>query len=119
MYQQLYDEIAQDTSGQIRENEVRAFSHSINLLKKAKVAGNKSKEAVEALFFLNRLWTCLLEDLSSSGNGLPVELRGKLISIGIWMLKRAESIRQGDHSDFQPLIDISQNIYAGLKVKEC
>jgi flagellar biosynthesis activator protein FlaF len=119
MYQQLYDEIAQDTSSQIRKNEVRAFSHSIDLLKKAKVAGNSSRESVEALFFLNRLWACLLEDLSSAGNGLPAELRGKLISIGIWVLKRAEAIRQGEHNDFQSLIDISQHIYAGLQDTSC
>jgi flagellar biosynthesis activator protein FlaF len=115
MFQRLYEEVAQDTSHRIRQDEMRAFAHSIDLLQKAKAAGTGTRESVEALFFLSRLWGVLLDDLALPGNGLPEELRAKLISIGIWMLRHAEAIRQGRAHDFQPLIDISQNINAGLR----
>lgn len=119
MYQRFYDEIAQDTSQKIKQDEMRALRHSINLLQKAKQSGPGSRDSVEAIFFLSRLWGVFLEDLASPANGLPGELRAQIISIGIWMLRHAEQIRQGTKSDFQPLIDISENIYAGLKAGQC
>jgi flagellar biosynthesis regulator FlaF len=62
----------------------------------------------------NQQWTILLEDLADSGNGLPDSLKASLISIGIWMLKRTEEIRQGETEDFSALIEISENIRKGL-----
>ncbi|HMT15486.1 MAG TPA: flagellar biosynthesis regulator FlaF [Aestuariivirga sp.] len=115
MYNQIYQDVASETTARIRDNERRAFEHCISLLRGAQEAGRGTRQSVEALFFLNRLWGVLLEDLASPENGLPNELRAKLISIGIWMLRRAEDIRQGAHDDFQQLIDVSETISAGLR----
>ena len=86
MYQQLYEEVAQEASLRIRQDEQRAFRHAIGLMEKARKSGVGSRESVEAIFFLNRLWGVLLEDLSRRDNELPDDLRAKLISIGIWIL---------------------------------
>jgi flagellar protein FlaF len=117
VYQQFYNQVAEEASDRIRDNERRALRHSITLLNKAKKAGPKSMEAVEAIFFLSRLWGVLLEDLASDENALPAELRAKLISIGIWMLRHAEGIRKGSETDLQPLVEISESICAGLAVR--
>jgi flagellar biosynthesis activator protein FlaF len=117
MYYQLYEEVAEEASNKIRDNERRAFRHSINLLLVAQKSGARSKECVEALFFLSRLWGVLLEDLASPENALPDQLRAKLISIGIWLLRYAEEVRTGKQSDLQPMIDISDSIQAGLATK--
>jgi flagellar protein FlaF len=117
VYQQFYNQVAEDASNRIRDNERKAFLHSIALLNKAKKAGPKSMETVEAIFFLSRLWGVLLEDLASEENALPVELRAKLISIGIWMLRHAENIRKGTEADLHPLIEVSESICAGLGVR--
>jgi flagellar biosynthesis activator protein FlaF len=117
MYKRIYDEIAEDTSQKIRYNEVHALNHSIDLMVKAKAAGNGTRESIEAVFFASRLWGVLLEDLASAENGLPTELKAKIISIGIWILKYVESLRLGKKKDFQPLIDVSQIILAGLQAK--
>ncbi|MFT3672946.1 flagellar biosynthesis regulator FlaF [Aestuariivirga sp.] len=114
MYQQLYEEVAQEASHRIRQDEQRAFRHSIGLMEKARKAGANSREAVEAIFFLNRLWGVLLEDLSRRDNELPDDLRAKLISIGIWILRYAEELRQGKKSDFLPIIEVSECISKGL-----
>lgn len=114
MYHQLYSEVAEEASSRIRQDEQRAFRHSIGLLARAREKGIGSREAVEALFFLNRLWGVLLEDLASPENALPKELRAKLISIGIWILRHAEDLRAGRKKDFQPLIDVSETICNGL-----
>jgi flagellar protein FlaF len=115
MYSAAYQDVASETSARIRDNERRAFDHCIELLHAARDAGRGTRQSVEALFFLNRLWGVLLEDLAMPENGLPEELRAKLISIGIWILRYAEEIRLGGQDNFQPLIEISETISAGLR----
>lgn len=114
MYQSLYSEMAAETTANIRDNERQAFEQSIALLKSAQMRGRGSRESVEALLYLSRLWSILLEDLVNPENGLPEELRASLISIGIWMLRRAEDIRLGKQEDFQALIEVSESICKGL-----
>lgn len=116
MYKRIYDEIAEETSDHIRRNEVQALAHSIELMRKAQASGIETRDAVEAIFFVSRLWTAFLEDLVSEGNRLPKELKAKIISIGIWALKYVEALRQRHKRDFQPLIDVSQTILNGLQV---
>jgi flagellar biosynthesis activator protein FlaF len=114
MYQQLYEEVAQEASERIRQDEQRAFRHAIGLMEKARKTRPNSREAVEAVFFLSRLWGVLLEDLAHEENELPTDIRARLISIGIWILKYAEDIRLGKKSDFLPLIEVSESISKGL-----
>lgn len=114
MYEATYMAMLEDTTEQIRENERRAFDTSIELLKRARATGRGTRDSMEALLFVNRLWTILLEDLADQGNGLPEELRASLISIGIWVLRRSDDIRQGRVDDFSALIEVSETIRNGL-----
>jgi flagellar protein FlaF len=114
MYESTYSAMLEDTTEQIRDNERRAFDTAISKLRLAQQAGRGTRESVEALLFVNRLWTILLEDLADQGNGLPDSLKASLISIGIWMLRRAEDIRQGRVDDFSALIEVSETIRKGL-----
>lgn len=115
MYASVYREMVEDTAASIRANERQAFARSIELLQRAQEKGRGSRESVEALLFVHQLWTLLLEDLAHEGNGLPNSLKASLISIGIWILRRAEDIRQGKTEDFTALIDVSRTISHGLK----
>ncbi len=115
MYQSIYSEMAAETTATIRDSERQAFERSIALLKDAQIKGRGSRESVEALLYLSKLWAILLEDLAHPENGLPEDLRANLISIGIWMLRRAEEIRLGKQEDFRPLIDVSETICHGLR----
>jgi flagellar protein FlaF len=114
MYEATYRAMLEDTTAQIRDNEKRAFDTAIALLKSAQKAGHGTRESVEALLFVNRLWVILLEDLADSDNGLPDSLKASLISIGIWVLRRTEEIRQGRTEDFAALIEVSESIRKGL-----
>lgn len=116
MYKAIYSAMADETSDAIRENEKQAFERSLTLLRAAQEKGRGSRESVEALLFVNRLWTILMEDLALDDNRLPQELRASLISIGIWVLRRAEDIRQGRVADFSALIEVSESIKNGLRV---
>lgn len=114
MYEATYVSMLEDTADRIRQNERHAFDTAITKLKLAQKAGRGTRESVEALLFVNRLWTILLEDLADQGNGLPDSLKAGLISIGIWMLRRAEDIRQGRLDDFSAMIEVSETIRKGL-----
>lgn len=115
MYTLKYAEVLDDTSADARRNEAAAIEQSIEMLELAAEMGPRSREAIEALYNLRRLWSLLIEDLARPENGLPEALRADLISIGIWMLREAESIRTGGSENFKGLIDISRIIVAGLK----
>lgn len=114
-YRSIYEQMADEASASIRNSERRAFDRSIVLLKIASERSRGSREWVEALLFVTRLWTILMEDLAHPGNGLPDGLKADLISIGIWILRHAEAIRQGQSSDFAALIDVSCAIRNGLQ----
>jgi flagellar protein FlaF len=114
MYKFSYEEALSDSGSRGRENERLAIEQSISLLKSAEKAGPNSREAIDAICFLNRLWSFLLEDLAKPDNALPEDVRAKLISIGIWMLREAEAISNGKSRNFAALIDISNNIAEGL-----
>lgn len=94
--------------------ERMAFDHAIELLQAAEAKGAGSREAVEAIFFLTRLWNLLLEDLASDKNGLPRELRASLISIGLWVLREAQRLRQEMKGSFGALIEVNTAIRNGL-----
>lgn len=115
MYQFSYADIQTDSVADARDRERQLLTRSIEMLTAAAVAGNQSQEAVEALLFTNRVWTSFVDDLGSSDNALPKELRANLISIGLWLLREAEDIRQGRTDNFEGLIEVSQIIRDGIQ----
>ena len=115
MYQLNYAEVQSDSAADSKERERALLQRSIDLLKKARQDGPKSFATVEAVHFLNRLWSSLLEDLASPQNELPKELRASLISIGLWILRECEAVRVGESDNIDGLIEISQIIADSLK----
>jgi flagellar biosynthesis activator protein FlaF len=115
MYQFSYLEIAEDSGDNARENERRAIRLSIDLFKQAADAGAGSMEKINAIYFAQKLWTVLVEDLARPENTIDSGLKAKLISICLWALKEIEQIRQEKSSSFDGLIAVSETICAGLK----
>lgn len=115
MYQFSYAEVLEDAPHNAREREYEALDRSIQLLRAAKTAGIQSRECIEAVLFTHRLWNVFLDDLSSADNALPKELRAELISIGLWIVKEVDLVRQGKPEGLQAIIDVSENIRDGLK----
>ena len=114
MQHALYAEIQDDSGDEARGRERQAINRSIALLEAARAAGPKSREALDALHYLDRLWSLLLEDLAHAENQLPKELRASLISIGLWILRESDMIRSAESNNIQGLIDVSQMISNGL-----
>lgn len=115
MYQFSYAEIAQESFASARHRERDAFDRSLESLQKAEVAGPQTREAVEAIHLTRSLWSILVEDLASPENQLPEDLRGSLISIGLWVMRETDAIRLGRQKSFAALIDITTSIRDGLE----
>lgn len=114
MYQSSYGEVLESAPQTVRANERAAILHSIRLLEGAEKAGAGSREAIEALLFMRRLWEFFLIHLGSPESQVPEKLRADLISIGISLLKEADRIGCGKSKDFEALKEISQTIADGL-----
>jgi flagellar protein FlaF len=115
MYQFSYADIQSDSIADAKNRERQLLDRSIDLLVAAQAKGAKSIQTIEALHFLNRIWTTFIDDLGKPDNELPKELRANLIPIGLWLLREADAIRRGDSDNFSGLIDISQIIRDGIK----
>jgi len=115
MYQFSYAEIQTDSIADAKDRERQLLTRSIDLLVAAKEKGPNTVQAVESIHFMNRVWTSFMQDLGSSENELPKELRANLISIGLWLLREGEAIRQGNSSNFEGLIEVSQIIRDGIQ----
>lgn len=115
MYEFSYAEIQSDSVADSRDREKQVLTRSIELLTSAKAVGVRSMETIEALRFVNRVWTTFVEDLGDPENSLPKELRANLISIGLWVLREAEEVRQERSEDFDGIIEITAIIRDGIQ----
>ncbi|HTV32190.1 MAG TPA: flagellar biosynthesis regulator FlaF [Methylocella sp.] len=114
MYEFYYNEVAEESPQMMRERERRAFDKVITLLKSARETGVNSREAIEALFWLRKLWFILLDDLQSPGNELPADLRAGIVSIGLWMMREMDELSERNKTDLMPIIEINEIIRDGL-----
>jgi flagellar biosynthesis activator protein FlaF len=115
MYEFAYNEVIEDSRQTMRARERQAMDRVIAMLRTAQERGPGSRERVEALFYLRRLWTIFINDLNDPNNELPEQLRAGIISIGIWMMKEIDRVRGGATDDLTPMIEINALIRDGLK----
>jgi flagellar protein FlaF len=115
MYQSSYAEILEEAPAGRRAEEREAFRLVIGLLHEAEAKGVRSVEAAAALMSLRRLWSALLEDLATPQNDLPHDLRAALVSVGLWVMREAEAVRQRRSSSLRGLIEVNEMIGAGLR----
>jgi len=94
-----------------RELERRAFMTVIGRLTDAKE--KRGQALVEACHLNTQLWTTLLVDLCIPENGLPQDLKARLISIGIWVLRYTPDVMAGK-VPVEPLISVNRSIAEGL-----
>jgi flagellar protein FlaF len=115
MYEFAYNEVIEDSRQTMRARERQAMDRVIAMLRAAQEKGPGSRERVDALYYLRRLWMIFLNDLRDPNNELPDQLRAGIISIGIWMNKEIDRVRGGLTNDLTPMIEINELIRDGLK----
>ena len=115
MYEFAYNEVIEDSRQTLRARERQAMDRVIAMLRAAQEKGPQSRELVDALFYLRRLWSIFIDDLNDPNNELPDQLRAGIISIGVWMMKEIDRVRGGVTNDLTPMIEINVLIRNGLK----
>ncbi|MGK7867445.1 flagellar biosynthesis regulator FlaF [Falsiroseomonas sp. E2-1-a20] len=100
----------QNAAASPREIELRAFRYVNGLLSGA---ADLRGRAV-ALEKTHRLWSLLINDLGSPGNRLPAELRGQLVSLGLWAQRETDA-RLGDDASLEPLMALHRDMIEGLE----
>ena len=115
MYEFAYNDVIVDSHQTLRAREQAAMDRVIGMLRAAQEKGPESRELIDALFYLRRLWMIFIDDLNDPNNELPAQLRAGIISIGVWMMKEIDRVRGGVTSDLTPMIEINVLIRNGLK----
>lgn len=109
-----YDTEIEDGGREARSREKRALNHGIGLLQKMQTGELTLPEQSDAFLYIRDLWAFFIQDLANSRNGLPEQLRGQLISIGLWIVKEAERNREGQLSDVEDLVAVNVAIRDSL-----
>jgi flagellar biosynthesis activator protein FlaF len=115
MYEFAYNDVIEDSRQTMRARERAAMDRVIGMLRAAQEKGPQSRELIDALFYLRRLWMIFIDDLNEPNNELSSQLRAGIVSIGIWMMKEIDRVRGGQTDDLTPMIEINELIRDGLK----
>jgi flagellar protein FlaF len=115
MRQPSYADTVEGGSGIARRREQMALDHGLSLLARLQEADATHRERIEAMLFIRRLWSFLVDDLGSPTNALPPELRSTLISIGIWMIRESEGIAEGRTDHLGDMVAVMTTIRDGLE----
>jgi flagellar protein FlaF len=102
----------QNAAASPREIELRAFRYVNGLLG----AAADKPARVAALHKTHQLWSLLLADLLQPGNALPAEVKGNLVSLGLWAQREA-SARIDDDASLGPIVELHRDMIAGLEAQ--
>lgn len=102
-----YETVVDDSSNEARGRERQALSVGIDRLARLQQGILTSEDQVESLLYVRRLWAIFIEDLSHPENGLPDKLRADIISIGLWIVKEADRLREEKSNDVMQLIEVN------------
>jgi len=103
----------QEAAESPRELERRAFRTVIGKLTEGKEKGGRV--LIDACFLNSQLWSALAIDLALPDNGLPDELKARLISLALWVQRYTPQAMQGSVPP-DPLISVNRNILDGLSM---
>ena len=111
---EAYDTVVEDSSREARSRERQALSLGIDRLERLQKGFFSAEDLVESLLYVRRLWAVFIEDLAHPENGLPDKLRADIISIGLWVVKEADRLREERSNEVMPLIEINRMIRDAL-----
>ena len=111
---EAYEAVVEDSGQEARGRERQALSLGIDRLERLQKGAFSMEELVKSLLYIRRLWTILIEDLAHPENGFSDKLRADIISIGLWIVKEADRLREQRSNDVTGLIEINSLIRDAL-----
>ncbi len=115
MFNLAYAEAAEGDQGEARSQEYQALEYTIGLMEASVKDPLNTAKRIIAIFDTTNVWTLLMEDLASSENHFSNELKAGLISIGIFILKHLQAMRDDSSMSFTTVIDVTKTIREGLE----
>ncbi len=115
MFIQAYQEITADEQSSVRDDEREIIDRTIRMMVDSDLEPEDRIKRVKAIHFVMQVWSYFLNDLASTENETPDELKASIISIGIFIVKHLESMRRDKTLRFEPVTEISRTIKEGLK----
>jgi flagellar biosynthesis regulator FlaF len=94
-----------------REREARLFERMRGRVMLARQEGEFSLSRARTLADLHRLWTHVATLVSDDDNKLPTELRARIVSVAMAMLRDID----GDSPDLDFQAEVLQNFAEGLR----
>lgn len=104
---------AQTATETPRDIEYRLFAQVTASLTRAKESGEKNEDYMKALDWNRRMWSTFSTDCAEEGNGLPRDLRARIISIAMWVSRYTSDVMRNG-ADIDALIDVNRAIMEGL-----
>jgi flagellar protein FlaF len=111
---EAYEAVAEDSGREARARERQALSLGIDRLERLQNGSFSGEQLIESFLYIRRLWTVFIEDLVHPENGLPDNLRADIISIGLWVVKETDRLREERSNDVMQLIEINRLIRDAL-----
>ncbi|WFU74318.1 MULTISPECIES: flagellar biosynthesis regulator FlaF [unclassified Bradyrhizobium] len=111
---EAYESVVDDSGYEARGRERQALSLGIDRLERLQKGRASFEDQVQSLLYVRRLWAIFIEDLAHPENGLPEKLRADIISIGLWVVKEADRLREEKSDDVTQLIEINRMIRDAL-----
>lgn len=96
-----------------RAAELRLMREITGEMLTAHEAGLKGALLMPSLYRNREMWTAFVTDCGARGNNLPVELRAKIISLGLWVDRFTSDVVAGRESVIE-LITVNRTIMEGL-----
>lgn len=96
-----------------RDAEYEIFSRVTRMLRQA-AQESQGADLIAAVHKNNQLWTILAADLAGPGNGLPDDLRARLLSLASFSLRHGHLAMAGK-GKVDPLIDVNMAMMRGLR----
>ena len=111
---EAYEAVVEDSGYEARRRERQALSLGIERLERLQKGQVSFEDLVHSLLYVRRLWTIFIEDLAHPDNALPEKLRADIISIGLWVIKETDRLREERSDDVDQLIEINRLIRDAL-----
>lgn len=97
----------------LKMSEAKIFSAVTNGLERHSSDGRKSDTLKSYLIKNQRLWVAVRNGLAAEDNAYPVELKGQLISLSLWVDRYTNQVLKGE-AGVEDLIQVNKDIIAGL-----
>lgn len=109
--------VASYQTTQFRSNSPQEMEYQLIVdvtrdLENGRVQGGQA--LINALFRNCQMWTAFASDCLDPANGLPRDLRARIVSISLWCERHSTSVRHGE-AGVEPLIEVNRAIATGLR----